>query len=117
MMRLTERGIDIPIDDFGTGLSSLSYLRKLPARGLKIDRIFVKDIVDDPEERKFLESIVDLAICRKKTVIIEGVETAEQVACIRKMQPVFMQGFHFCGPVPADVMERFMHRRVRLPIS
>lgn len=117
MTKLAGRGIDILIDDFGTGYSSLSYLRELPVRALKIDKSFVADIVDDPEERRFLEGIVDLAICRKKSVIIEGVETAEQAGFIREMKPAFMQGFHFCGPVPADVMERFIQRRVHLPIS
>ncbi|MBT3273678.1 MAG: EAL domain-containing protein [Spirochaetales bacterium] len=117
MLKLADKGIDIQVGDFGTGHSSLSHLKNLPARSLKIDRSFVTDIVHNSEDRKFLESIIELAYSRKKTVIVQGVESVEQVELIRQMKPVFMQGYYFSGPVPAEVFERFINRRIRLPIS
>ena len=117
MQKLVGKGIDILVDDFGTGQSSLNYLKRIPARTLKIDRSFVSNIERDPEDLQFLESIIDLAYSRKKTVVVEGVENADQAELIRKMKPVFFQGYYFSGPVPADVFERFVNRRIRLPIS
>jgi predicted signal transduction protein with EAL and GGDEF domain len=117
MARLSSKGIDVLVDDFGAGHSSLRYLKKLPARTLKIDRSFVAEIVRDHEDRKFLESVIELAYSRKKTVIVEGIESQEQVALIRQMKPVCMQGYYFSGPVPAEVFERFINRRIRLPIT
>ena len=95
----------------------MSSLKKLPARTLKVDRVFVANICTDTEDFKFLESIVNLALSRHKTVVIEGVESGEQAELIRRMKPVYMQGFYFSGPVPAEVFERLINRRVRLPIS
>ncbi len=117
MEKLADNGIDVLVDDFGAGRSSLGLLKKLPARTLKIARSFVADIAHDHEERRFLENIIELAYSRKKTVIVEGVESLVQVELIRQMKPVYMQGFYFSGPVPAEVFERFINRRIRLPIS
>ncbi len=117
MESLVARGVEIFIDDFGIGNSSLSYLRRLPAATLKIDRSFVERIGSSEEERSFLESIIDLAKSRNKKVIVEGVETAEQVAVIRQMKPVRFQGYYFSRPVPAAEFESLIARRVRLPAS
>ena len=117
MEKLAAKGIDIQVDNYGAGSSSLSSLKTLPAKTLKVDRVFVADICTDKEDFKFLESIVDLALSRKKTVVIEGVESGEQAEMIRRLKPVYMQGFYFSGPVTAEVFERLLNRRARLPIS
>ncbi len=117
MQKLIAKGIDIQVDNYGTGQSSLSSLKNLPAKTLKVARAFVTDICNDSDDLKFLESIVELAHSRKKTVVIEGVENKEQAELIRRMRPVYMQGFYFSGPVPADVFERLIIRRIRLPIT
>jgi predicted signal transduction protein with EAL and GGDEF domain len=116
MQKLAERGIDIQLDNYGIGRSSLEALKKLPARTLKVDKAFVADICSDEGDFKFLESIVNMAYSRKKTVVIEGVENREQAEMIRRLKPVYMQGFYFSGPVPAEVFERFINRRIRLPV-
>ena len=117
MKLLSDSGIDIMIDDFGTGHSSLHYLKDLPARTLKIDRSFVMDIDNDGEESMFLESIVELAHSRKKTVVIEGVENKKQLDLIRKMKPAYLQGYYFSGPIPSKDFEQMLFKRSRLPIS
>ncbi|MBN1686862.1 MAG: EAL domain-containing protein [Spirochaetales bacterium] len=117
MRRLVSKGIDIQVDNYGTGRSSLRSLKDLPARTLKIDSAFLTDICNDTEEFKFLESIVALAYNRKKTVVIEGVENRDQAEMIRRMKPVYMQGYYFSGPVPAHLFERLINRRVKLPVS
>ena len=117
MRKLAAKGIDIQVDNYGTGRSSLGSLKELPARTLKIDSAFLADICNDAEEFKFLESIVALAYSRKKTVVIEGVENREQAEMIRRLKPVYMQGYYFGGPVPAHMFERLINRRVRLPVS
>ncbi len=117
MQKLAAKGIDIQVDGYGTGSSSLSSLKKLPARTLKVARAFVSDICRDTDDFKFLESIVNLALSRKKTVVIEGVESSEQAKMIRRMKSVYMQGFYFSRPVPADVFEHLIYRRARLPVE
>jgi diguanylate cyclase len=117
MQVLTDRGVEILIDDFGIGNSSLSYLKHLPAKTLKIDRSFVEHIEESQEECAFLESIIELALSRNKSVVVEGIETAGQAALIRQMKPVKFQGYYFSRPVPADEFERLVRSRTRLPVS
>ena len=117
MQKLVAKGIDIQVDNYGTGSSSLNSLKALPARTLKIDGAFLSDICNDAEDFKFLESMVSLAYNRKKTVVIEGVERKEQAELLRRLKPVYMQGYYFSGAVPAHMFERLVNRRVRLPVS
>ncbi len=117
MHMLTGKGVEIYIDDFGTGQSSLHYLKELPASVLKIDRSFITTIEEDEEDRHFLESIIDLAVSRGKKVIIEGVESGKQVALIRQMQPALLQGYYFSKPLPAEEFSKLVHRRARLPLT
>ena len=103
--QLQERGIQTVIDDFGSGHSSLTYLERLPADTVKIDKQFVDGITSDADEREFLESIVGMARSRHKVIIVEGVETAEQAATLTEMGCDLMQGYRFCSPLPlADLL-------------
>ena len=117
MQLLADRGVDILIDDFGIGNSSLSYLKRLPARTLKVDKSFVDQIVESREECNFLESIIELAASRGKKIIVEGVETEAQVALIRQMKPVLFQGFYFSKPFEAAKFEDLIQKRQRLPLG
>ncbi len=117
MKKIAAKGIDIQVDNYGTGSSSLSSLKELPVRTLKIDGDFLDDICGDAGDFRFLVNVVELAYNRKKTVVIEGVETGKQAEMIRRMRPVYMQGYYFSGPVPAHMFERLINRRVRLPVS
>jgi len=117
MKRIAAKGIDIQVDNYGIGSSSLISLKGLPAKTLKIAGDFLHDICGDEDDFKFLESIVSMAYNRNKTVVIEGVESAEQAEHIRRMKPVYMQGYYFSGPVAANMFERLVNRRIKLPVT
>jgi diguanylate cyclase (GGDEF)-like protein len=100
---LRSRGITIAIDDFGTGFSSLSYLDSLPIDTVKIDRSFVQDIVEDTRRFKLLRGIVNLSRELGLDIVVEGVETREQLALINKHSCAdLIQGYVFSTPVPSQ---------------
>ncbi len=99
--RLHSRGISISIDDFGTGYSSLSYLKQLPISALKIDRVFIKDLMTDNYDKNIVNSVISMAHGMGLKVIAEGVETQEQLDLLDKMSCDEMQGFLLSKPVEA----------------
>lgn len=115
MKEIMELGVDIYIDDFGTGLSSLNYLKYLPASSLKIDKVFIDEIEGKPNELIFLKTIIELAKTRGKQTIVEGVSTAKQVELLRSIYCERMQGFYFSKPVPADIFESYLDNGKTLP--
>lgn len=104
--RLNAYGIDILIDDFGTGNSSLAYLKNLPADILKIDKLFLQDIQESNEEQQYLQTMISLAHIRGKKVICEGVETKDQVELLQQMDCDYMQGYHYSKPIPKNDFEK-----------
>ncbi len=102
LMDIKNAGIRISLDDFGTGYSSLSYLTRFPIDTLKIDNLFVRDMIDDPKDLAVVDTIVDLADNLHLRTIAEGVEKAEQVALLKLLGCQAMQGFYFSKPVPAE---------------
>jgi diguanylate cyclase (GGDEF) domain len=100
-------GITIAIDDFGTGFSSLSYLDSLPADVVKIDRSFVRDIGEDSRRLKLLHGIVHLSRQLDLQIVIEGVETEEQLALINRHRCAdLIQGYVYAMPQSAtDIMD------------
>lgn len=101
-------GIQISLDDFGTGFSSLSYLRRLPVDTLKIDRSFVMDLPDDPDSKGIVAAIIAMAHVLKLRVIAEGVETEEQRDFLRSVECDEMQGYLFSKPVMPDEFATFL---------
>ena len=94
-------GVQIALDDFGTGYCSLSYLRNLPFDILKIDRAFLNGIEDDPQHLAILATIASLARQLDKAIVIEGVETEQQLELLRQSVDFdFVQGFYFGRPLP-----------------
>jgi PAS domain S-box-containing protein/diguanylate cyclase (GGDEF)-like protein len=105
LQAISDLGVSIAVDDFGTGFSSLSYLAKLPVDTLKIDRAFVIDMTAGPEGLALVSTIINLAHSLKLKVVAEGVETEEQSRLLRLMGCDEMQGFLFSKPVPSEIFE------------
>jgi EAL domain-containing protein (putative c-di-GMP-specific phosphodiesterase class I) len=92
-------GIRVALDDFGTGHSSLTLLRQLPIDEVKIDRSFVRDLVDDPADAAIVAAVTDLAHRLGLGVIAEGVEDAAQETALRAMHCERAQGYRYSTPV------------------
>lgn len=99
---LKELGVRIQLDDFGTGYSSLTYLRRLPVSTLKIDRSFIRDMMDEPDALAIAASIVDLAQSVHLQTIAEGIETPEQLTTLRRLGCWGGQGYLWSRAVPLD---------------
>jgi diguanylate cyclase (GGDEF)-like protein len=106
LYRLRELGVRIAMDDFGTGYSSLSYLQSFPFDKIKIDRSFVKDIVESVGSLNIVRAVAALANGLGIAATAEGVETKEQLDTIRSEGCSEMQGFLFSRPLPAAEIER-----------
>lgn len=102
--RLKLAGVHISIDDFGTGYSSLVYLRKLPVCSLKIDRSFLHHAMENESDMAILEAIITVGHCLGLTVVVEGVETAEQDRLVKGLGCDLAQGFLYARPMPANEM-------------
>ncbi|WP_415884574.1 EAL domain-containing protein [Neptuniibacter sp. QD34_54] len=95
-------GISISLDDFGTGYSSLSYLKRMPVDCLKIDKSFIRDVLTQPEEKRLVAGIIDLAKNFNLEVVTEGIETREQYQLLAEMGCDLVQGYYFFKPTPLD---------------
>jgi diguanylate cyclase (GGDEF)-like protein/PAS domain S-box-containing protein len=95
-------GLSVALDDFGTGYSSLTHLRNLSADTVKIDRSFVRDVLDDPSDSTIIEGILSLANAFNRKVIAEGVETKEHGLMLLLMGCQNAQGYGIAKPMPAD---------------
>jgi diguanylate cyclase (GGDEF)-like protein/PAS domain S-box-containing protein len=101
MKRMKEMGIRISIDDFGTGYSSLSYLKRFPIDTVKIDQGFVRDLAPGTNDGAIVSAVISMARALRLRVVAEGVETAEQLAFLRRENCEIIQGFFYGRPVTA----------------
>ena len=108
---LKSLGVNLSIDDFGTGYSSLAYLRRFAIDTLKIDRSFIADMADDPEDASVIHAIIALAISLGKRVVAEGVETQRQADLLAALGCHEMQGHLYSPPVDAARLAEFARRR------
>jgi len=99
---LTELGITLSMDDFGTGTSSLSVIRRFPVNSVKIDRSFVADIATDESSLEIIRAIISMGHALGRRIIAEGVETTDQVAALRRLGCDEIQGYVLAPPVSAD---------------
>lgn len=108
LQQLKKLGVRVSIDDFGTGFSSLNYLKRLPIDKIKIDRSFIQEIIRDHHDAAITQGIINMAHLLGLRVIAEGVETEAQLAFLNKTLCDEYQGFYFAKPMPALQVQRFL---------
>ena len=111
--RLAGRGIKIAIDDYGTGYSSLAYLKQLPLHTLKIDKSFVIDMCQDENDAVIVRSTVDLAHNLGYTVVAEGVQDEEVLRLLEILGCDSAQGYHIARPMAPEALARWLRDRAR----
>jgi len=110
LKELKKFGIALSIDDFGTGHSSLAYLRQFPIDSVKLDRAFLVDTVADVNPLKLAESIINLVHTLNLSVVAEGVESRDVLEFLRKSDCDEVQGYFVAKPMPAVEFEAFVHK-------
>ena len=109
--QLRAAGLSIAIDDFGTGYSSMAYLKNFPVSKLKIDRSFINDVTEDPQDMAITAAMIALGRGLNMHVVAEGVESAEQATLLRSLGCSSLQGYHFSRPLPAAEFLEFCAAR------
>ncbi len=108
-------GVRLSVDDFGTGFSALSYLKNYPVSTVKIDRSFVMDLPGDKENEVLVQAIIAMAHGLRLEVIAEGVETIEQWDYLRNLGCDFAQGYYFGKPMPQEEFEEYLAAQLEKP--
>lgn len=103
---ISNMGASIAIDDFGTGYSSLSYLKALPVQTLKIDRSFLQGVPSSEPDARLLKALIQLALTMNYYVVVEGVETKQQLEFCNSYGAHSLQGFFFSKPIDAEAFEQ-----------
>ncbi|WP_024675811.1 GGDEF and EAL domain-containing protein [Pseudomonas syringae] len=112
---LKKLGLSLAMDDFGTGYSSFSYLKKFPIDVIKIDRSFIRDIPDDEDDMEITSAVIAMAHNLKLKVVAEGIETAAQLAFLRRHRCDVGQGYLFDKPIPGEELIEKLQRYPRRP--
>ncbi|MBD3318088.1 MAG: EAL domain-containing protein, partial [Chitinivibrionales bacterium] len=115
LTKLKNMGVRLSIDDFGTGYSSLSHLKRFPINTLKVDRSFVMDIGEDPDDEAIVALIIAMAHTLKLIVVAEGVENDKQLAFLTRHHCEEVQGYYFSPPVPAEEFEALLNKQRQPP--
>jgi len=101
-------GVSFALDDFGTGFSSLTYLKRLPVALLKIDQSFIRDMLDDADDRAIVIGVISLTSAFNRQVIAEGVETIEHGTKLLEMGCELAQGYGIARPMPAETIQEWV---------
>jgi diguanylate cyclase (GGDEF)-like protein/PAS domain S-box-containing protein len=104
-------GVGISIDDFGMGYSSLSYLKRLPADTLKVDKSFVAELGEDVRDTALVQMVIDLAHTFGMEAVAEGVESKKQAEQLKEMGCDMAQGYYFARPLPPKALSEFLLAR------
>jgi diguanylate cyclase (GGDEF)-like protein/PAS domain S-box-containing protein len=99
-------GLSVALDDFGTGFSSLSNLKRYPISTIKVDKSFVMDILDDPNDAAITRAVVAMGHSLDMQVVAEGVESAEHVSFLQDLGCHLAQGYYYSRPIPIDEFDR-----------
>ena len=106
--QLHDLGVQISIDDYGTGYSSLAYLKRLPVNEMKIDRTFIKDMAVDEDDKLIVGTTIDMGHNFGLRVIAEGVEDGQTVDLLKQMGCDQVQGYYYAKPMPVDELYDWM---------
>ena len=117
LIQLRELGVKISIDDYGTGLSTLEYLKRIPAGEIKIDQTFIKGMADNTSERLMVQSTIALAHSLGRTVVAEGVETRDALELLAEMECDVAQGFILGRPMSIDSLRRRLASDLRSNVA
>ena len=115
--QLKRLGLTLAMDDFGTGYSSLSYLKKFPIDIIKIDRSFIHEIPDNQDDMEITSAVIAMAHNLKLKVVAEGIETAQQLAFLRRHRCDVGQGYLFDKPIPGSELIEKLQRYPRGPTA
>lgn len=107
---LSHSGMRLFVDDFGTGYSGLNFVRQFHFDTLKIDQVFVKNLGHEPHLNNVLISMLQLAESLKMRVIVEGVETSEQLAILKRLGVDYIQGYYFSKPLPKTLWIEYLEK-------
>lgn len=113
--RMKSFGLSVAIDDFGIGYSSLSYLQQFPIDKIKIDQSFVRGMMESSGDSAIVQSVIAIAESMEMKTLAEGVETSDQLNCLRDLGCNEVQGFFYSKPVPAAEAERFLRAEMSPP--
>lgn len=108
LQQLKDLGVRISIDDFGTGFSSLNYLKEFPVDTLKIDQSFVRELHNNPNDQTIVKTIISMARNLNLNVVAEGIETREQLVFLQQYFCHEGQGYFFSKPLPAEDISKMM---------
>lgn len=114
---LTEAGVLIDFDDFGTGYASLTHLKEFPVHRIKIDRTFIAQLPGDRESLGIVRAVISLAHDLSKQVIAEGVETDDQAELLAELGCDFLQGYLFARPLPPAEASEYLRRHAGPPAA
>ena len=104
-------GVQLAVDDFGIGYSSLNYIRRFPVDILKVDKSFIDGVADTGEEAALTAAIIELAGILRLRPVAEGIERAEQVEKLLALSCELGQGFYFAKPMPIEGIDELLHAR------
>ena len=114
---LAAMGVSLALDDFGTGYSSLTYLKRLPVDSIKLDRSFVRDLLDSDEARKLAYSAITMLHALRKQVVVEGVELKPQRELLAGWGADLLQGWLFSKSQPGDAFADYVRRAPVAPVA
>lgn len=114
LTQLHQLGVQISIDDFGAGYTSLAQLKNLPIGELKIDKVFILGMQNDEADALIVRSVINLGHNLGMTVVAEGVETADVVEALADCRCDIVQGYHLCRPISADAFSAWYEERAQI---
>ncbi|HMO12429.1 MAG TPA: EAL domain-containing protein, partial [Actinotalea sp.] len=114
---LRAHGVQVAIDDYGSGFSSLAYLRDLPVQELKMDRAFVAPVANDERSRMIVQTTTQMARALGLRFVAEGVEDASAVGELVPLGVDVLQGYHIARPMPADAVGPWVRHWVRSQLA